>query len=149
MDNWRTIWREGLAPSLSTTGLLALHDALLNDDQRIIQGATTSPPPLRTVRHWPIEASCAIGFCAWQGEGLDTTGEVEDFFTQTCREAEARMGQKAACRWFLNWFDDTPREKMRRELRSEVLRVLHQRGTVVEQQPKRVRKEKVSQPAAV
>ena len=31
-----------------------------------------------------------------------------------------RLGEPAACRWFLNWFDDTPRDQMRRELLAEV-----------------------------
>jgi len=37
------------------------------------------------------------------------------------------MGEPAACRWFLNWFDDTPRAEVRGLLLSEVNRTLAQR----------------------
>ncbi len=132
MDSWRKVWREGFAPLLSTTGLQALKRALREDDGRLLQGATTSPPPMMCVQDWPVEATCAIGFCAWQGEGLETVGEVEEFFARACHEADDRLGEPAACRYFLNWFDDTPRDQMRRILLEEVEFVLNQRFPVAE-----------------
>jgi hypothetical protein len=72
------------------------------------------------VQDWPVEAACALGFSGWQGDGLETVGEVEEFFAKVCYEADVRLGEPAACRWFLNWFDDTPRDEMRRELLEEV-----------------------------
>jgi hypothetical protein len=130
MESWRKVWREGFAPVLSTTGLLALRRALSGDDGRLLQGSTTSPPPLMCVQDWPVEAACALGFCGWQGEGLETVGEVEEFFARACFEADQRLGEPAACRWFLNWFDDTPRDDMRRELLLEVNRTLGERIAV-------------------
>jgi hypothetical protein len=127
MESWRKVWREGLAPQLSTAGLEALRRALLNNDPRLLQGATTTPPPLRCVHDWPVEAACVLGFCGWQGDGLETVGEVEEFFARACFEADQRLGEPAACRWFLNWFDDTPREEMARLLLAEVSRELAQR----------------------
>jgi hypothetical protein len=132
MDSWRKIWRDGFAPLLSTTGLQALKNALREDDGRLLQGATTSPPPMMCVQDWPVEATCAIGFCAWQGEGLETVGEVEEFFARACHEADTRLGEPAACRYFLNWFDDTPRDQMRRLLLEEVEFALSQRFPVAE-----------------
>ena len=120
MESWRMVWRDGFAPVLSTTGLLSLRDALRVDDPRLVQGATTTPPPLLCVQDWPVEACCALGYCGWQGDRMDTVGEVEEFFAKCCFEADARLGEPAACRWFLNWFDDTPRPDMRRELLAEV-----------------------------
>ena len=114
------VWRDGFAPVLSTTGLLSLRDALRVDDPRLVQGATTTPPPLLCVQDWPVEACCALGYCGWQGDRMDTVGEVEEFFAKCCFEADARLGEPAACRWFLNWFDDTPRADMRRDLLAEV-----------------------------
>jgi hypothetical protein len=61
MKTWREVWRDGLAPVLSTTGLGALRNGLKGDDQRIMQGATASPPPLQCVADWPVEAACVIG----------------------------------------------------------------------------------------
>jgi hypothetical protein len=79
------------------------------------------------VQDWPVEAACALGFCGWQGEELETVGQVEEFFARLCFEADQRLGEPAACRWFLNWFDDTPRADMRRELLGEVERALAER----------------------
>jgi hypothetical protein len=127
MESWRKVWREGVASLLSTSGLEALQNALANDDARLLQGATTTPPPLQCVQDWPVEAACALGFCGWQGEGLETVAEVEEFFARTCFEIDQRLGEPAACRWFLNWFDETPRDEMREQLLAEVQRALAQR----------------------
>jgi hypothetical protein len=127
MESWRMVWREGFAPVISTAGLEALWQALRGDDLRLTQGSTTTPPPLMCVQDWAVEGCCAVGFCGWQGEGLETVGQVEEFFARCCFEADQRLGEPAGCRWFLNWFDDTPREEMRRELLAEVERTLAQR----------------------
>jgi hypothetical protein len=127
MESWRKVWREGLAPLVSVAGLEALRAALVRDDPRLQQGATTTPPPLQCVQDWPVEAACAVGFCGWQGDGLETVGEVEEFFARTCFEIDQRLGEPAGCRWFLNWFDETPRDEMRQLLLGEVNRSLAQR----------------------
>lgn len=134
MDSWRKVWREGLAPLITTEGLEALRTGLTSDDPRLLQGATTTPPPLQCVQDWPVEAACALGFCGWQGDGLETVAEVEEYFARLCFEVDQRLGEPAACRWFLNWFDETPRDDMRRLLASEVQRTLMQRrvGSVVD-----------------
>lgn len=92
----------------------------MGDDPRLTQGSTTTPPPLMAVQDWPVEAACALGFCGWQGEDLESVGQVEEFFARACFEADQKLGEPAACRWFLNWFDDTPRTQMRKELAEEV-----------------------------
>jgi hypothetical protein len=127
MESWRKVWREGVAPLLSNAALEALQRALTSDDPRLLQGSTTTPPPLQCVQDWPVEAACALGFCGWQGEGLETVAEVEEFFARTCFEVDERLGEPAACRWFLNWFDETPREEMREKLAVEIARALAQR----------------------
>jgi hypothetical protein len=135
MESWRKVWREGLAPLLSTSGLQALRRGLADDDNRLVQGTTTTPPPLVSVQDWPVEAACALGYCGWQGEGLETVAEVEEFFARMCCEIDHRLGEPAGCRWFLNWFDETPREEMRRELLAEVNRALAQRRADAEDGP--------------
>lgn len=131
MESWRKVWREGFAPLLSTAGMQALLTALQSDDKRLLQGATTSPPPMMGVQDWPVEATCAVGFCAWQGEGLTTVGEVDEYFSRACYEVDQRLGEPSACRYFLNWFDDTPRHAMRRLLLEEVEQELARREGVV------------------
>jgi hypothetical protein len=127
MESWRKVWREGLVPVLSTNGLRALRRALAKDDPRLTQGSTTTPPPLQCVLDWPVEGACVMGYCAWQGDGLETVGEVEEYFAKVCFEADQRLGEPAAVRYFLNWFDDTPRDEMRRELLGEVNLALAER----------------------
>src|SRR6266511_1592639 len=127
MESWRNVWRQGVAALLSTESLEALRQALVNDDPRLLQGATTTPPPLQCVQDWPVEAACGVGFCGWQGDGLETVAEVEEFFARVCFEVDQRLGEPAGCRWFLNWFDETPRDEMRRLLLGEVNRTLAQR----------------------
>jgi len=127
MEAWRKVWREGFAGQFSDKGLVALAKALELDEKRLLQGSTTSPPPLECCAAWPVEASCAVGFCGWQGEGLETVREVETFFAKACFEADQRLGEPAMCRWFLNWFDDTPRAEMRVLLVEEVRLELEKR----------------------
>lgn len=127
MESWRKVWREGVAPNLSTEALEALRIALENNDPRLIQGATTIPAPLTCMQDWPVEGGCAIGFCGWQGEHLANVGEVEEFFARMCFLVDEKLDEPAACRWFLNWFDDTPREEMIEQLLPEVILALQQR----------------------
>ena len=122
MERWRLAWREGFAPVLPTAGLAALRDALRDDDPRLRQGCTTYP--LHTLGNssgsLPVEGACALGFCGWQGEGLGTVAEVRGYFNRVCDAAY----EKADGRHFLRWFDEIPRDEMRRELLAEVERVL-------------------------
>jgi hypothetical protein len=134
MESWRKVWRDGLAPHLSTAGLEALRRALLADDSRLVQGATTVPPPLMCVQDWPVEAACVLGYCGWQGDGLETVGEVEEYFARMCFEADKALGEPTACRWFLNWFDECPRAEARQDLLAEVNRTLAQRFRAAEPQ---------------
>ncbi len=120
METWRRVWREGFVPVLPTAGLEALRDGLSRDDDRLTQGSTTTPPPLACVQDYPCEGACGIGYAGWKGDGLETVGDVERYFAVACFEADKLLSDPAACRWFLNWFDDTPRDEMRRELLAEV-----------------------------
>lgn len=131
MESWRIVWRDGFVPVLSTECLTALAEAIRGDDPRLTQGSTTTPPPLMCVQDWPCEAGCALGFMGATdngGFGQATVGECEEFFARACFEADQRLGEPAACRWFLNWFDNTPRPDMLRELLPEVERALAERN---------------------
>lgn len=127
VEPWRQVFREGIAPLLSTAALNALRDAVRRDDATLIQGATSSPPPLACVMEWPVEGACALGYCGWKGEGLTTVAEVEEFFARLCFEIDQRIGEPAGCRWWLNWYDETPRHEMRRELEAELTAELAKR----------------------
>lgn len=120
MESWRSVWRRGFAPGFSELGLHAAAIALRDDDPRLAQGLTTTPPPLLCVQDWPVEACCIIGYCGWKGESLATVGEVEVFYAKACFDADQRIGELAGCRYFLSWYDDTPRDEMRREMLAEI-----------------------------
>ena len=135
MESWRLVWRNGFAPILPTEGMRALADALRTDDPRLTQGSTTTPPPLMCVQDWPCEAACFLGYIGAMEHGgfadetptgrqtnpnAATVGQVEEFFARACYEADLRLGEPAACRWLLDWFDDTPRDRMRADLLAEI-----------------------------
>lgn len=127
MESWRKVWREGLAPLMSTIDLQELYRGLARDDARLTQGATSVPPPIQHLLDWPIEGACVIGYGAWQADGLATVGELETHFAEMCWEADRRLGEPAAVRYFLNWYDETPRDEMRRQLMSEIQHELAER----------------------
>jgi hypothetical protein len=120
--NWQDVFRRGVAPQLPTEGLSALRTALIKNDRRLIQGAITMPPPLQCVQDWPCEMACSIAFCcAFADNGtLKQVGEVEEFFANVCFQCDQTLGEAAACRWFLNWHDETERDEMRAALLVEV-----------------------------
>ena len=130
MDKCRRVWREGLAPHLSRAGLLALQSALLADDPRLLQGTVSSPPPLDALRECAVNGACAIGWCGWQGEGLRSVGQIEEYFHRICDAAADGLHDPAACRYFLDWYDAAGRAEMRRELLAEVKLTLQGRVTV-------------------
>lgn len=127
METWKKVWREGFAPLLPTAGLEALAEALRKDDCTLRQGCTTVPPPLMAVQDWPCEGGCLLSFVGWKGDGRSTVGEVEEFFAEACRRADERLGEPAACRWLINWWDDTARPEAFRDLLPEVELVLAER----------------------
>jgi len=144
MESWRKVWRDGLVPQISTRSLLAIKRGLFEDDARLTQGATSVPPPLESVLDWPIEGACVLGYGAWQGDGLETVGEVESLFAEACFEADRRVGEPAAMRYFLSWYDDVPREEMRRQMLSEVNRELGRRFDFDAAAPRRKKAEFVA-----
>lgn len=134
LETWRQVWRDGFVPVLSTPALTKLKEALARDDPRLLQAATTKPPPNWNSYDMKVEAACAIGFCGWQGDGEERAEgkivrSVELFFANACHEADQRLGVPSACRYFLNWFDDTDRQEMRKELLAEVELALASRAT--------------------
>lgn len=120
MEQWRAVWRKGIAPQLSMGGLQALRQALLTDDPRLLQGCTTSPTPLACVMDWPVEGACAVSLPGWLGDGFNLVGKCEEHFAKVCFECDQVLGEPGVIRHFLNWFDNSPREEMRRELLFEV-----------------------------
>jgi hypothetical protein len=127
MESWRRVWREGIAPQLSVDSLEALREALATADPRLIQGVTVQPPPILCCADWPPEAADAIAFAYWKGDGLNTVAELEEAFARTCAEIDLRLGEPAACRYWTNHWDDTPRAELFAEVLEEIERTLAER----------------------
>ena len=127
MNSWQRVWRFGIAPQLSDAALGAIRRALLTDDSRLLQGRTMTPPPLVGLDCAAVEGACAIGWAGWQGEGRATVAALERYFDRICSAADEALGEPAACRHFLDWFDATPRPLMRRLLLAEIERTLSRR----------------------
>lgn len=120
MERWRKVWRKGVVPQLTKCALRALKQGLETNDATILQGLTTSPPPLGCMSDYPVEAACVLGYTGWKAERLQTVEQVENFFVSVCLESDQRMGEPASIRHFLNWFDDSPRDVAVPELLAEV-----------------------------
>lgn len=131
MESWRTCWREGFAPCISTRGLEALRLALQNDDKRLIQGRTCVPCPVYNTSDCPVKACCPVSFTGWHGNDLKTTLEVNDYFRDACANADKLLNEPASCRYFTNWWDETDRETARLALLEEVTLELSRRMTNV------------------
>lgn len=120
MELWRHAWRNGFAKVIPRPGLVALAAALRDDAPELLQEVTTSPPPIPGCDHVPCTGGCAISLAGWRGNGLETVADVEAAFTESCFKADQLLGGPAECRHFMDWFDDTPRDEMRRALLPEV-----------------------------
>jgi hypothetical protein len=129
METWRRVFRVA-AGLLSDRALAGLGDALGRDDQRLFQGGTTDPPALTCTQDSPCGRACLLAFPG-MAEGLETVGEVEEFFAQMCYGVDRALGEPAGVRHLLAWYDDTPREGAFRELLAEVRLETARRGSNV------------------
>jgi hypothetical protein len=125
---WRRVWRLGIAPKLYTGGLLALRRALVTSDPELVQGVITEPAPFGHLGDFPVTAACAVAYAGWKGEKLETVAEVEEFFARVCSYADQTLGEPAAIRYFIDWFDETPADRMRLALLAEVTAELRRRS---------------------
>lgn len=113
---WREVWADGLADQLPTDGLIALRDALVRDDPRLLQGATCQPSAAyRSTRHLHVECACPVAYTLWR-TGFWTVGSLERAFHAALMAADREIGRERALSSFLCWCDDTPRDAMREQL---------------------------------
>ena len=130
MESWRLVLRQGFLPQWTTSRIKEAVAALEADDRRLTQGSTTTPPPLMAVQDWPVEACDLIAFCSSDDAFSATVGDIEEGFARACFNADQTLGEPAACRWFLNWFDDEPRGEVFRECAAELRAEIERRRPV-------------------
>ena len=119
MEPWRLIFRRGFAPLLSNSALNALQDGLKQDDPALVQGCVVVRRPVPGC--WDL-AAVVLGLLAYvgrEGEGLFSVFEVSEFHERLKEAAAQKLGQMDAATLFLNWFDKTPRDLMRKNLLQE------------------------------
>ncbi len=121
MENWRAIFREGLAPLLSDDALHALRAALEGDDARLLQGAAAHPWPTEAEPSPYVEAACPLGFALWQADRLETCAQVEVSFVRLAEAIDARMGDPLATWALTHAWDDPEREDAVRAWHGEVM----------------------------
>lgn len=124
LEAWRIVFRRGFAPLFELRGLLALRDALEADSPQLLQQATTYPPPLTCNADLPVVASDPVVYAQWPEFERPTVAQAEELFAVACQHADEVLGEPTACRYFLNWWDDAPREEARLALLEEVRRAI-------------------------
>lgn len=122
--SWQKVFRDGFAPEMTMDELLAVREALVINDPLMIQDATVEPELSEFVQ--PCGA-CFVSYGLWKANRLSTTMEVSDMFARRCQLADNRLGFHSAIRFFLNWFDETPRQEVFAKLLVEVDAVISER----------------------
>jgi hypothetical protein len=81
------------------------------------------------VTDWTAEGACGLCWLTADGDKPDvfTVGQLERLFMDAAWECDKRLGEPGAIRYWLNWFDDAPREEMRAALLAEIDRALAER----------------------
>jgi hypothetical protein len=120
---WPEVFHVAIAPRLGLAGLQALQAALDSDDAALIQGETCLPDFMSVSRDLPCRAACGLGLALWRSLELRSIGEIDLQFSLLVNQVDGEMGQGAA-RMFVQWFDETPRATMRRQLLKEVNRAV-------------------------
>jgi hypothetical protein len=119
MEPWRYIFRRGFAPLLSNSALNALQDGLKQDDPALVQGCVVFPKPMPGFWELPAAAVGLLAYVGREGEGLFSVFEVSEFHDRLKEAAAQKLGQMEAATLFLDWFDKTPRDIMRKNLLQE------------------------------
>lgn len=128
-------WKDGFAVDLCYDQLVILRDALARgDESRLLQGLSTAPQPLRGNLDRSIVAADAVVYPHWRYTFgmfgvVETVGAASEAFAACCFNADQYLGEPAACRAFLNFWDDTPREEAFPALLAAVKEVIAERAT--------------------
>jgi len=125
---WQRVFRDGIAPQLSTTALLALVNALEAKDETIVRGVGCLPKPTPANADETVTAADAACYAIWRGYGVNKVGDLEERFAQLTFECDQLVGEPAGCRYFLNWWDDTELDTTRPQLAALIWSILNSRS---------------------
>jgi hypothetical protein len=127
-EKWLAVFRGGILPQLSTPGLEGLRQALAADDPRLLQGTTCYPAILEPNKDREVVAGCAVTFTGLADGTVRTVEDADRYFRQVCDVADRCFSEPVASRYFLNVYDDLPRDEMRAALLAEVGTELQRRA---------------------
>lgn len=126
MEAWREAWRRGFAPQFHSETLRGLLAALRSNSVQIGQDYTCYPWPNPSNYERACESACPVGYCGMV-DGLETVGEVNEFFGEVCHNADRLLGGPGECRHFLNAVDSWSRPQLLANLIPEVELALQNR----------------------
>lgn len=107
------VWRNGFFPAMSTASLAALRRGIERADAALAHGQTTEPPDFVCYEDCLPLAACAVCYAGWKGDGLQTVGELSQYFFAVCAHANARLGGDGECAPGLNYWDFDNQEARR------------------------------------
>lgn len=131
---WKDVFRRGLAPQLTSDELETLLTALVNNDPDLIQGKTVEPCGAGVKGDEKPKAGCMIGYIIWKCRGANEVRDVQNEFACICCGIDVRLAVLSVNRYLLNFFDETPRDKMRPQLIEEIELELERRKKVAHEQ---------------
>lgn len=124
-NSWQWAW-QALAAQQTDAELTSLAEALERNDSRLLQGATCEPAPMEWYFGDEVERACGVCWGLWQVRKCYRVGELDNAFRATLFAADQLLAEPAATRFFVNWFDETPRSivfpALALEVRAELAR---------------------------
>lgn len=131
MEQWRRYFRHGIAPLVENAQLEYVLGILKSDSEKMCQGDTVILRKViaesgLTYYHGdlPPVSGCFVSLIHMSDEKL-TANEVDAKFGPFLCRVGLNHGLSSH---FINWFDDSPREEVRRELIAEIELVLDARN---------------------
>lgn len=102
-QDWRTVWRTGIAPFATTEGLRSLALALRDGDARLVRRRTVEP--LYVYPHMRCLAGCPLLWLGWCGEPDMTVGEALRAFDALLALCASATGSRLAAQSVIDRWD--------------------------------------------
>lgn len=122
------VFREGIAPQLTSLHLQVLREGLRSSDPALLRGATTHPGFLGgLLKDSPCRGACPVGYMGLVADELPTVGHVVGFFERVLMGCDKRLGLMAHAH-FVEWWDHAPETTARVELAMLLDAILEERA---------------------
>ena len=115
MESWKKSFAH-IADVCGVPALQVLRTAVSENYCSLIQGTTVAYEPATNPGDRTVCGACAVGYMYWKADDMDFADDVEEAVAATFSEVAKKAGWDRAPDLFTNWYDETPRDEMRREL---------------------------------